>query len=51
MPPGDFPITISRFGEGQGESLTLLGNSVIPKWPLKPKTMEKFKEKAQSGDK
>lgn len=35
-----------------GGGLTLEGNSVVPKWPLKPKTVEKFKEKHKViGDK
>lgn len=50
MPRGDFPKTIFFGRWGQGE--TLQGNSVVQKWPLKPKTMEKFKEKHKMiGDK
>lgn len=38
-----------RNGRGR---LTLQGNLVVLKWPLKPKTMEKFKEKHKViGDK
>lgn len=37
---------------GAGGDLTLQGNSVILKWSLKPKTMEKLKEKHKViGDK
>lgn len=56
MPQRNFPKTISPIGgEGAGKGrgrLTLQGNLVIQKWPLKPKTMEKFKEKHKViGDK
>lgn len=55
MPQRNFPKTISLMGGGAGNGrgrLTLQGNLVILKWPLKPKTMEKFKEKHKViGDK
>lgn len=49
--PEEIFLKQSFFGRrGQGE--TLQGNSVVQKWPLKPKTMEKFKEKHKMiGDK
>lgn len=51
MPGGYFPKTILFFFNG-GAGLSLQGNSVGPKWPLKLKTVEKFKGRHEViGDK
>lgn len=51
--PEEIFLKQSFFWRGGGRGrLTLQGNLVVQKWPLKPKTMEKFKEKHKViGDK